>query len=250
MRLDSLKLLPPVLLARIGADVLLIAAWVVLASDHLPGALAGAGAAVFGSVIAWFWASSGVRQLAPAESQTTTPVDGVTRLTSFLRPTDDTKATALRDPETGLYQPWYVRQRIDEEAQRCSRYDLSMAVMVVKLKPAKLGDWNWEKESKAVIQTLHLPDEMDLAAALRPFEIAACLVHCDRDGAEQILQSLSEVLPSGGWEAGIAVYPEGNADSDAMIELARMRATPVVRPRPVAPTEPEEETPTAASGGR
>jgi hypothetical protein len=249
MRADFLKLLPPVLLARIGTDVALIAAWVVLASDHLPSALAGAGAALFGSVIAWFWASSGVQRVAQTESRGASAPDGVTRLTAFLRPTDDAKATSLRDPETGLYQAWYVKQRIDEEAQRCERYELSMAVLVVKLKAAKVGDWNWEKESKAVIQTLHLPDEMELAAVLRPFEIAACLVHCDRAGAEQILQSLSEVLPSGGWEAGIAVYPEGNADSGAMIELARLRATPVARPRLVAPAE-SEETPAAASGGR
>src|SRR4051812_49267870 len=49
------------------------------------------------------------------------------------RQVDGLRRTALYDAELGVYQGWYFDLRLREEAARCKRYGLSMAVVIVKV---------------------------------------------------------------------------------------------------------------------
>jgi GGDEF domain-containing protein len=135
---------------------------------------------------------------------------------------------SIRDEATGLLNRWYLERRLDEEAARCKRYGYSMAVIVLKAAVPQLSAMsidNWQDKSAETAQRcLTVVRNVDLSALLAPFEFAICLVHCDRPGAEAVLNRLVAELSEYDCAAGIAVLPDDDVAPNAMIELARVRA--------------------------
>ena len=144
---------------------------------------------------------------------------------------DVRRRTAIIDQTTGLYTRWYFDRRVDEEAARCRRYGHSMAVVVLRVDVVNLTTFSldgWQQRSlEAAQRAAKVVREVDLSAALSPFEFALCLVHCDRDGATRALDRIIEQLPDYACDAGIAVYPQEGYDSPALIDVASARLRPI-----------------------
>jgi GGDEF domain-containing protein len=138
---------------------------------------------------------------------------------------------ALYDTSSGLYNRWYLELRLQEEFLRCNRYDLSMAVVCMKLGQvglAAISTDSWGGLASELARTMaRSVRAVDITAALGPLEFAICLVHCDRAGAEVAIDRVLRELDGRPADVGLAVYPEDNCDGKALIELARRRATAV-----------------------
>ena len=134
----------------------------------------------------------------------------------------------IRDETTGLLNRWYLERRLDEEAARCVRYGHSMAVVVLKAVAIDLARFSldgWQAESAAAAQRCaRVIRNVDLSAALAPFEFAMCLVHCDHEGADAAIERILAEFRDYDVTIGIAVYPEDECEPRALIELARGRS--------------------------
>ncbi|HEX5368518.1 MAG TPA: hypothetical protein VFY10_03805 [Dehalococcoidia bacterium] len=162
------------------------------------------------------------RQLEPE------PVRGENRILSLMERSNEQRRTAIRDDSTGLLNRWYLDRRLDEEAARCKRYGYSMAIVtlraaVLDLPGISVDGWQVEA-AQAAHRAVQVIRNVDLSASLAPFEFALCLVHCDRDGAERVVERLVRELRDYDCSIGVSVYPDDNCEPAALIELARVRS--------------------------
>jgi GGDEF domain-containing protein len=138
---------------------------------------------------------------------------------------------AVIDESTGLYTRWYFDRRLHEEAARCKRYDHSMAVVVLRVDVVDLTTFSldgWQKRSlEAATRAAKVVREVDISAAISPFEFAICLVHCDREGAGKALERMKHQLADYDCEAGVAVFPDEGYEPAALVDLAMMRLRPL-----------------------
>lgn len=138
------------------------------------------------------------------------------------------RRTGLYDDVLGLYQAWYLELRLVEEMARCLRYDLSLALIVVKLDnnlASNLASNGWQGDaSQAAYSTAKSIRAVDLAAALGPSEFAVCLIHCDEEGAETARSRLTNALKIHRPSSGVVVYPRETTSAKELIKLARRRA--------------------------
>jgi GGDEF domain-containing protein len=150
------------------------------------------------------------------------------RLVSIMERSAHARRFSIRDESTGLLNRWYLERRLDEEAARCKRYGYSMAVIVLKAAVPQLSAMsidNWQdKSAEAAQRCLTVVRNVDLSAVLGPFEFAISLVHCDRPGAQHVVERLVKELREYSCAAGVAVLPDDEVAPDAMIELARVRS--------------------------
>ena len=128
----------------------------------------------------------------------------------------------------GLYHRWYFDLRLKEEAERCRRYGISMAVVVLKVQPrARTESGTWLRPvvpSVAASATANSIREVDFSTALGPSEFALCLVHCDGAGAEAAVARLGEELAGYKHRAGYAIYPQDGGSGKALVAIANARA--------------------------
>jgi len=207
-------------LALLPLTFLLNAALAWSARDLAPAALAALIFAVSGAeAYLWLRVVAGPAAARPIEEP---------RLAALMSRTAAVRQNSLRDEATGLYNRWYLDMRLEEEAARCRRYDLSMAVVVLRAGLVNLGDISldsWQGRSSDIGQNaLKVISMADLSASIAPFEFAICLVHCDRDGAEHAVERLKAQLSDFNCNAGIALYPEDDCEPRVLIELARVRS--------------------------
>ena len=150
------------------------------------------------------------------------------RLVTMMERSAQARRFSIRDEATGLLNRWYLERRLEEEAARCKRYGYSMAVIVLKTGVPRITSMStdgWQdKSSDAAQRCLTVVRNVDLSAVLAPFEFAICLVHCDRDGADAVIERLVSELGEYSGTAGVAVLPDDDVAPGAMIELARVRA--------------------------
>jgi len=144
-----------------------------------------------------------------------------------LRVPESRRRAAIIDETTGLRTRWYFDRRIEEEAARCIRYKHSMTVVVLRVDAVDLTTFSldgWQKRSlEAAQRAATVVREVDISAALSPFEFAICLVHCDRDGALSAVSRMARGLPDFDCEAGVASFPDEGFEAAALLELARAR---------------------------
>jgi GGDEF domain-containing protein len=153
---------------------------------------------------------------------------------------------AIRDESTGLFNRWYLEQRIEQEALRCDRYDHSMAVIVLRAGIVDLAEFSldqWQSQSAVTAdRCIKVVRNIDLSAFLAPFEFAICLIQCDHHGAEKALSRLREEFSDFAVDAGVGVYPDDGCEPLALIDLARVRSrrpatVPVARDAAPAPAQ-------------
>jgi GGDEF domain-containing protein len=151
-------------------------------------------------------------------------------IANFRRQVEGVRRTVLYDGDVGLFRGWYFELRLKEEIQRCDRYNLTFALITVRLLNLQhydLAEDAWQRQSAAaayaIAQTIR---GVDLAASFGAGEFALCLIHCDSAGAERALRRLVNALAEHPNEIGVAVYPEDKADARHLLDLARIRARP------------------------
>lgn len=145
----------------------------------------------------------------------------------IVRRVDPRRRNTIVDESTGLYTRWYFDRRIEEEAARCKRYKHSMAVIVLRVGVVDLTTFStdgWQQRSlEAAQRAAKIVREVDISAAISPFEFAICLIHCDRDGAYRALDRMLLQLPDYKCEVGVAVFPDEGYEAPALIDLAAAR---------------------------
>ncbi|HLG12731.1 MAG TPA: hypothetical protein VI876_13315 [Dehalococcoidia bacterium] len=204
----------------LGLNLLLAVSIVWLAEGRLAlgPAIALAGGIACFEVALWYIMMRSREAEAPHEN----------RLVAVMERSARARRFSIRDETTGLLNRWYLERRLDEEASRCKRYGYSMAVIVLKTAVPQISGMsidNWQESSTDAAQRcLSVVRNVDLSALLGPFEFAICLVHCDRTGAEVVLERLVGELQEYHCLAGIAVLPDDDVVPNAMIELARVRS--------------------------
>lgn len=148
-----------------------------------------------------------------------------------VRRSDAHRRSAIFDQTTNLYHRWYLDLRLEEEAERCKRYNYSIAVLVLRAGLIDLSAFSVDDWRGLAVETARLTAtavrNVDLSAALSPMEYAICLIYCDRAGAERALSRLVSVLSDHECQAGISVYPDDGCEPAALIELAKGRLHPV-----------------------
>jgi GGDEF domain-containing protein len=155
------------------------------------------------------------------------------RVARLRRQVEGARRTVLYDGDLGLYQRWYFELRLAEEARRSSRYDLQMAVIVVRLREADADAPEAIREIErveAAYVTSRSVRNTDLVAVLDTDEFGVALLHCDYQGAVDSMRRLARRLRSYGCTLGLALYPEDATEPRHLIDVARGRLTSLELP--------------------
>ena len=148
-----------------------------------------------------------------------------------------------RDPQTGLYTPRYLRQRLEEETARARRLDSQLSVCLISVNGAAQTRSQASRQraadlSATVAQVLRTTVRAsDLAAHYRRDEYALVAIQADTEGIGRLIgrfeSRLSELLqhqfgqPNESVDVsikyGIAGYPYDSAEPSRLLELAELR---------------------------
>jgi hypothetical protein len=204
------------------ANCLLMGMLIAISKLSLPGPLIAAlGATFTGAQLSLWLVWAG---------KPTTAVSGAIRLAELGGRSDAARQSAIRIEDTELFRRWYLEFRLKQEAERCSAFSISMAVVVVRLGSTDLAAWSgnfWTEQSAAATQhLLKFVRGTDICAPLGPLEFAILLVQCDRDGGERAADRIAGQLRAQTCSIGVAAFPEDKCEALALIELARGRAEP------------------------
>ena len=153
-------------------------------------------------------------------------------VTQVQRQVDGARKSAIYDPNLGLYQRWYLENRLKQELARSRRYGLSLSLIVVRFEQrgnVRLSDEQWQAQAVEAARTLGgTVRNVDLAAIIGEREFALSLVHCDRKGAEIAMERLSHALgETYDFKMGLTVFPDDDAEPARLIELAQGRVGPI-----------------------
>ena len=139
------------------------------------------------------------------------------------------RALSIRNEETGLFNDWYFRLRLQEEIDRAARYDLPFTLVLGKpsfihneLDARATSGLFYDRVRKLVRQT-------DLPAILKDGTLAILLPHT-RDGAI-VQQRLETSLSSSNLETGSASYPAAGSDAETLLLAAARDANRNGAPR-------------------
>ena len=215
-------------LALVGLNAVLLASWAVMASSRWPLGLTVVLALVLaGTNLVLLRALGQARHAGLSAPSASESIDS-------MEPTGN----PIDDETTGLHQRWYLHQRtsLEErivlEAELCSRYEHSMAVVVLRTSLMDLAGSSsdaWQKDAVEVARrAAGGVRTVDLSAAIGPLEFAMCLVRCDKEGAQAVLRRLAARLSGFRCEAGVAVYPDDDCQPAELIDLARSRSTAII----------------------
>jgi GGDEF domain-containing protein len=124
---------------------------------------------------------------------------------------------AMYDRGTGLYAPWYMEHRFEEEILRCKRYNLRMSAMIVEGPPAlmtQLGDpmADWIRRNIR---------GCDFAGNLADGRYFLLLPEADTDGADQLRVRLQAGFP--GCRIGTAAFPEDGKSYAELRDTAELQ---------------------------
>jgi GGDEF domain-containing protein len=153
-------------------------------------------------------------------------------VTQVQRQVDGARKSAIYDANLGLYQRWYLENRLKQELARSRRYGLSLSLIVVRFEQrgnVRLSDEHWQAQAVEAARTVGgSVRNVDLAAIIGEREFALSLVHCDRKGAEIAMERLSQALGEAyDFKMGLTVFPDDDAEPARLIELAQGRVGPI-----------------------
>jgi diguanylate cyclase (GGDEF)-like protein len=147
---------------------------------------------------------------------------------------DSLKEQALRDPMTGLWNPRYLKQRIEEEISRSKRHGSPFSVVMIDVGNFKsINDRYGHLEGDAIIcrigeKLLATVRQYDALARYGGDEFAIILPDTARPEAEKLASRISvvDVVTSTGesekvfLDAGVAVYGEDGEDVAGILRKA------------------------------
>ena len=132
------------------------------------------------------------------------------------------------DGPAGLHQRWYMEWRLRQEAARCRRYGLSLAVVAVKVTGSEgVPAEEWLPDAHRAAETMASAiRNVDLAAEIGSGEYAVSLVHCDEVAAVAAMGRLAYELKGFDFQMGCVTFPKDDVASGELIDLARSRLEP------------------------
>lgn len=202
----------------------LLLTWAWFAALATSPAAAGLFATAFAIALFASWLAFAYKRAASADRAS----DGI--LNQFASEVRRKGRLGIYDFQSGLYKRAYLDLRLHEEHLRCRRYGTSMALLTIKLGAVDLAAFSTDSWGSQVADLAHTVATtvraVDITAALAPLEFAICLVHCNRQGAEQAIARLLRELKGLPAEIGLAVFPDDDCDGKDLIELARSRSEP------------------------
>lgn len=223
MWLRRLPSVPPVLLTRAVLDLTLVASWVGLAGEVLPDPVPALGAALFGGVSAWFWAT--FRSTAARQSVARPAPNEVNRIEAFTR----RQTASSRDESAPTSQE--IELWLEDEARRCTTRGLSLAIVFLRVETDSLVEWAGRSPPKSLRDILSKAGEQSeiewLIAMTGTNEAIIGLIGGGRAEAEDALQRVHAHLGGRKCEAGIVVHPSEGIEPSALAALARLRAKPL-----------------------
>lgn len=136
------------------------------------------------------------------------------------REVESGRRLAMHDRETGLYAPWYLERRFEEESRRSGRYSCPLSLIVLEVRAEddayRLQDGlrNWLDESLR---------STDLASHLGGGRYLALLTETPVDDAAAIAARIAERFPDD-VAIGLASFPDDGDTLDSVKQVAERRA--------------------------
>jgi GGDEF domain-containing protein len=127
---------------------------------------------------------------------------------------------SVENEETGFYNDWYFRLRLQEEIERSRRYKLHFALLVIK--PLALHrDVEVQAKRKSLGERIrrHLR-RSDLPALLTGGDMAILMPHTVREAAETVRRRLTKDLKLTEPQLGLACFPGDGEDASALLAVA------------------------------
>ena len=97
----------------------------------------------------------------------------------------------LRDPETGVYAPTYLRHRLPIETARAHRYQRALSIIATRAQSAAASEENAGKVARSLQRACR---NVDLVARLEPDLFLVLLPETDHPGAEIVVQRITDDL--------------------------------------------------------
>ncbi len=124
----------------------------------------------------------------------------------------------IYDQETGLYAPWYIELRCEEECYRSVRYKLPFTLLVLQPGPeadvwtlrGQLADWLRRQRRRS-----------DIPGHLDDGRFILLMSETEVDGARRFIQRLREAVP--GIEIAMSRHIEDGANFEQLVSAAAER---------------------------
>ncbi len=125
------------------------------------------------------------------------------------------------DFDANWYKSWYFDLRLEEEVQRCLRYNQSAAVISISF--VAPVDERGQKQLRELLGWLANAKlrSTDILGILADGELAVLLPHADRAGATVVVGRLLGGLVDYAPQSGIAVCPEDGGSAEQILSRAR-----------------------------
>ncbi len=127
---------------------------------------------------------------------------------------------SIQHEETGLYTDWYFRLRMQDEIERCRRYDLHFSVLAIKplaahqeIEMQSATAWFGERIHRQLRRA-------DLAALLHDGTLAVAMPNTGRRAAQAAKRRIAKELAPAEPSLGLACYPDDGQDPDALLSAA------------------------------
>ncbi len=127
---------------------------------------------------------------------------------------------SIENEESGFYNDWYFRLRVQEEIERSQRYKLQFALLVIR--PLALDeDVGVQAKDKSLGNSVrpHLR-RSDLPALLAGGDIAILMPQTARQAAETARRRLTKALKLTELQLGLACFPGDGEDNSALLAVA------------------------------
>ena len=121
---------------------------------------------------------------------------------------------AIHDRETGLFAYWYLQQRFEEEAQRATRYNHNLSLMVIEINSGN-GFASRDALTAWLRQNIRVSD---LPGHLGDGRYLVLMPETDAEAASILARRLQQDIGSE-IAVGLSIYPE---DGSTLSELQKL----------------------------
>ena len=131
---------------------------------------------------------------------------------------EEGRRLVIYEQESGLYAPWYIALRCEEECYRSVRYKLPFSLLVLQPAPqadvwtvrGQLADWLRRKRRRS-----------DIPGHLEDGRFILLMPETDTHGAERLAQRLSRAVP--GIQVGYSRHIEDGGNLEQLVAAATNR---------------------------
>ncbi|MEX1252790.1 MAG: hypothetical protein WEE64_00470 [Dehalococcoidia bacterium] len=134
---------------------------------------------------------------------------------------EEGRRLVIYEQETGLYAPWYIVLRCEEECYRSVRYKLPFSLLVLEAAPqadvwtvrGQLADWLRRKRRRS-----------DIAGHLEDGRFVLLMPETDTEGAKRLAHRVTRAVP--GIQVGYSRHLEDGGNLEQLVAAAADRTGP------------------------